>query len=406
MFCHKCGNKITENAAFCPKCGTKITGGNTAQQLNMTACGSAATELPSVQFESDLTNEKSPVQKPHKFGNLAGVELSPVVQKSTELFGRYKEMNVFEKIYIGLAVLLGAFVVYIVIDKLFSSGIALIVVAVGGYALYHLYIAKYITKYKYDKESKVLQLPEGMNSEALFQALSGKFNYPYFKGVRYGENGECLIEGQYSVCSVIFNENNEAMLDCQIDESDKKVRSIMLEAIAIRHYINKFFNPSLPFDAVQHFNSLKFAEKQRKTVAIVVSIAVTIAIGAIALEHAAPGSLKHITTPGAGVRNAYLSQYSNSVTIENAFNNFFEKPQWSTFEKEGASYVAFSGRCELRGEKVDVRILFKITGDNFIADKLEVNGREQNNFMLTSLLTAIYDKSEQTHMQTRTPPKK
>lgn len=28
----------------------------------------------------------------------------------------------------------------------------------------------------------------------LLEALSGKFNYPYFKGVYYGTMGECVIE--------------------------------------------------------------------------------------------------------------------------------------------------------------------------------------------------------------------
>lgn len=383
MYCSNCGQKLADDSKVCDKCASPVN------------------------FESvDSVVEKSPIQNPHNSRNSIGVESSPVVQKITELFERYKEMDFVAKVCIGLAILIGAFVVYIVIKIIFSSAIALTVVAVGGYAVYHLYAAKHITKYKYNKDSKALQLPEGMNSETLFQALSGKFNYPYFKGVRYGENGECLIEGRYCVCSVIFNKNNEAMLDCQIDDNDEKVRSIMLEAIAIRHYINKFFNPSLPFDAVNYFNSLKSSEKQRKMVAIAVSVAVTIIIGVVALEHGAPGSIQHLTTPGAGVRSAYLAQYSSSVTIENAFKNFFEKPQWSTYEKEGVSYVAFSGRCDLRGEKVDARILFKITGENFIADRLEVNGREQNDFMLISLLNAVYDKYEQTRTQTKTPTKK
>ena len=37
-----------------------------------------------------------------------------------------------------------------------------------------------------------------------------------------------------------------------------------------------------------------------------------------------PDFLINIIQPGSGVRNACLSEYSESVTIEEAFDNFFE----------------------------------------------------------------------------------
>lgn len=98
-----------------------------------------------------------------------------------------------------------------------------------------------------------------------------------------------------------------------------------------------------------------------------------------------------IIHPGAGVRNAYLSQYSETVTIEDAFSDYFENGKWDTYKESGYSYVIFNGVCEYLGERADIRITFKITGENFIVDNLEINGQTQNNLILASLLSAVYE---------------
>lgn len=99
-----------------------------------------------------------------------------------------------------------------------------------------------------------------------------------------------------------------------------------------------------------------------------------------------------LVKPGAGVREAYLTQYSKTVTIEDAFDDFFEKEKWSTYKENGYSYVSFSGVCEYLGEKVDARVIFKITGENFVVDHLDINGVEQSDILLYALLAKVYEK--------------
>ena len=41
-------------------------------------------------------------------------------------------------------------------------------------------------------------------------------------------------------------------------------------------------------------------------------------------------------------------------------------------------------------ERVDVRMTFKITGENFVLDSVDMNGAPQNNLVIYSLLNAIY----------------
>ena len=53
--------------------------------------------------------------------------------------------------------------------------------------------------------------------------------------------------------------------------------------------------------------------------------------------------------------------------------------------------VTFTGACEYLGERADVKITFKITGENFLVERLDVNGTTQNDLMLYGLLTKVYE---------------
>lgn len=312
-----------------------------------------------------------------------------------DMIEEFNKMPVARKVITVLGILLAAGLVILAVIMLFrlifTSPVVIIAAVALGYIAYQMWGAIYVTQYKYNQSSKELQLPAGMTSQTLLEELSGTFNYPYFKGIRYGENGECIIEGKCSTYPVVFDEKNKAVLTCSLPADEKKQRVVMLEAIAICSYINKFFNPSLPFDAIKDLKSLEAAESQRRTSAIVLSVASALFIIIIALEYALPGSVQRVIKPGVEVREAYLTQYSEAVTVEDAFENFFANGKWSTYEAEGYSFVAFTGSCEFMEEEVDIRITFKITGEQFLVDNLDVNGREQSELMLYSLLSKVYE---------------
>lgn len=103
----------------------------------------------------------------------------------------------------------------------FTSPVVIIAAVALGYIAYQMWGAIYVTQYKYNQSSKELQLPAGMTSQTLLEELSGTFNYPYFKGIRYGENGECIIEGRCSAYPVVFDEKNKAVLTCSLPADEK-----------------------------------------------------------------------------------------------------------------------------------------------------------------------------------------
>lgn len=130
-------------------------------------------------------------------------------------------------------------------------------------------------------------------------------------------------------------------------------------------------------------------ETRKTIVKLVIGLALIIVIAlAVVLK---PDSIANVFQPGAEVRNAYLTQYSDKVTVEDAFDHFFANGKWSTYKSEGYSYVVFTGTCEYNGAPADAQITFKITGEHFTVDRLDINGAEQNDLILALFMAKIYE---------------
>ena len=121
--------------------------------------------------------------------------------------------------------------------------------------------------------------------------------------------------------------------------------------------------------------------------------AVLLAIGVIAYVAVVNQDFfVNLVQPGIEVRGSYLTHYSEDVTVEEAFDNFFDNPKWSTYQQDGYTYVVFTGSCEYLGERADARITFQITGEQFRVEQLDINGAEQSDLLLHAMLAKIYEK--------------
>lgn len=254
-----------------------------------------------------------------------GINWKELTHEIKEILGR--KLNEFKvlpnvwKVFIALGSLLvigiGIFVLSIILRLIFSSIISIIVTIAGGYIAYQYWGAKFIAEIIYASRSKKLKLPEEMNAQTLLEALSGKFNYPYFKGVRYGGKGECVIDGQYSEYPVLFDSANVAYITHNPKHDDKKYRMALLENIAICSYINKFFNPTLPIDVTKDIKILKSAEKQRKRVPIVLLVAALLICLIIGLGNVSSGNLQYRNS--SRFDRAYYLQ--NAVSVKDFLRN-------------------------------------------------------------------------------------
>ena len=121
--------------------------------------------------------------------------------------------------------------------------------------------------------------------------------------------------------------------------------------------------------------------------------AVLLAIGVIAYVAVVNQDFfVNLVQPGIEVRGSYLTHYSEEVTVEEAFDNFFDNLKWSTYQQDGYTYVVFTGSCEYLGERADARITFQITGEQFRVEQLDINGAEQSDLLLHAMLAKIYEK--------------
>lgn len=121
--------------------------------------------------------------------------------------------------------------------------------------------------------------------------------------------------------------------------------------------------------------------------------AVLLAIGVIAYVAVVNQDFfVNLVQPGIEVRGSYLTHYSEEVTVEEAFDNFFDNLKWSTYQQDGYTYVVFTGSCEYLGEQADARITFQITGEQFRVEQLDINGAEQSDLLLHAMLAKIYEK--------------
>lgn len=98
-----------------------------------------------------------------------------------------------------------------------------------------------------------------------------------------------------------------------------------------------------------------------------------------------------IHKPGEGVRDAYLEYYSNSVTVEEAFDSFFDNGKWSEHKEDGDIYVVFTGECTYLDKKANIKIRFRIQGDHFYFVNMEMNGQPQSDIISEALLDKVYE---------------
>ncbi len=304
MFCYKCGSQLSEEAKFCHKCGAKVINQDMASHKEDVSTEERGTE-------SDVLSK---IKLP---------DTQKVNSKFTAFFDRIglgKQYNDFmEKSIVNKVCLVGITFLIILgilflIRMIFSSVVLLLIVVAGGYWAYSRWGAVYITRRIYKRKSLELLLPEGMSAQTIVEMLRGKFRYPYLKGVECTSNGQCAIIGKYAVYYTEFREEGKTYLVC--DGAEAK-REIMLEAIAVCSYINKFFNPFLEYDDVKDFHALMSAEKHRKAAPIVLVVTVFICL-IIGVGYDAPAGLQHGKT----------SQFDRSYYIENAVSvkDFLRNP--------------------------------------------------------------------------------
>ncbi|MBD5472515.1 MAG: zinc-ribbon domain-containing protein [Lachnospiraceae bacterium] len=104
-------------------------------------------------------------------------------------------------------------------------------------------------------------------------------------------------------------------------------------------------------------------------------------------------SISSIWNPGAVVRNAYFTSYSDEITIGEAFENVFTDCKWSKYTYNGNKYVRFTGKFkEDNGKASTYQFNFLVLGDSATIDSIYIDGVDVSG-METVLLVGIYNRN-------------
>lgn len=263
-----------------------------------------------------------------------------------------------------------------------------------GYIFYILIISKYIVLLKYRKDKDGFQLQDVVDQQDLYDNLkNGRFTYPDMKNMRFNEQGTVTIEGKYTSHPLTI-ENGRLYVGRGEKGDITKSSLCMLEAEVIKAYLIKHFNPNAPIDAYKNYKTLK--AKRLKQILVTTGIfAAFIAVATFANNSEIPKTVV-AKINASNIDQSYLSEYSQTKTIGEAFNDFFANPKWKSYEQGVQKLVDFQGECFYDNEEVTITITFALFGDSFQIDNLKVNNKEMNPIQAKSIMEAVFKESDTT----------
>ncbi len=104
-------------------------------------------------------------------------------------------------------------------------------------------------------------------------------------------------------------------------------------------------------------------------------------------------SISSIWRPGAVVRDSYFINYSDEITIGEAFENVFTDCKWSKYSYNGNKYVRFDGTLiDDDGGTAYYQVDFLVIGDSATIDSWRINGIDAS-WAEALMLAAIYEKN-------------
>lgn len=114
----------------------------------------------------------------------------------------------------------------------------------------------------------------------------------------------------------------------------------------------------------------------------------------------------HDSAEVLSVKNGYLTDYSSTVTVGRAFDEFLSNPIWQYFDADtGEKVVQVNGTCTYNDKSVEVKVQFILNDDDtFKIHVLAINDIEQNDLMLHGFLSKIFEEADGGTEATTTAP--
>lgn len=228
------------------------------------------------------------------------------------------------------------------------------------------------------KRDEGVLLPQDLtNKEEIIEFLKKELTYKELKDIYFDENGNICIAGKYDTYYVHFNgerlyidEQIPTMFDTTSQPTswayiarlfNRKNAKRIEELECIRAYIIKTFDHSAPINAYQKYTKMTKAHKYSGWISGVFTVLIVILI--ISALSSGNENVKSI-------RNGHFESYSTTITVGEAFEDFFVDTEWTSYDKGDEEYVKFSGECTWNNKKAEMNVVFKIEGDRFFIDEI------------------------------------
>ena len=257
----------------------------------------------------------------------------------------------------------------------------------------------------YRHREQWIELPVGTTREDLMSVLKKDLTYRYLKEIYYDENGNVAIVGKYNTYPLLLKENRLfvsgavtsdlnfeppkglvgalSKIGHNSNRFSKENARIVEEIECIHAYILKIFDHDAPIDTHKKVKAMTRAANYAKIAYATIALAIAL-LFVIVFKNNFGNKNK--------ISNAYLTEYSSTVTIGEAFEDFFSDPKWKSYEEGIQEYVDFQGGCVWGEKSVTVVITFLINDDSFVIDSIQVDGEELPIILHYSLLEAVYQE--------------
>lgn len=242
-------------------------------------------------------------------------------------------------------------------------------------------LSPYIIETRSEKLLDGVSVPQYWSNDDLMDLLRDTLRIRTMQSLYFDETGSVAIKGKHAVYVVKISAECPR-LSVTIQGSNEA--AAYQEADYIQCSIAKLFNSTHPENPEAMYQTLAMIRRS--------SLMAGISVVAFIALLAAPFLLNHFGS--RGIANSYLTQYSETVTVGEAFKAFFGDPKWKSYKAGAQEYVDFTGKCTYMGENATMRITFAVFDDTFNVSNIAVNGIDMSARLWPGFLEAIYSGVE------------